>query len=125
MLESYFSSRRFQSPFLRSIQLVSPLSALWACLLGPIYYWRKRAPIEAALFGVTMAALLFVDDDGDILGMSTGLDLRSVTWLVFALATPVLLPACYRRKGWVELPTGTQLSAQAFSNSREYDPPGN
>lgn len=125
MLESYFSSRRFQSPFLRSIQLVSPLSALWACLLGPIYYWRKRAPIEAALFGVTMAALLFVDDDGDILGMSTGLDLGSVIWLVFALAAPVLLPACYRRKGWVELPTGTQLSAQAFSNSREYDRPGN
>ena len=124
MLGSYFSSRRFQSPFLRSIQLVSPLSALWAFLLGPVYYWRKRAPIEAALFGITMAALVFVDDDGDILGMPTGLDLASVIWLVFALATPVRLPACYRRKGWIELPTGTQLSAQAFSDSRKYDRPG-
>lgn len=123
MLGSYFSSRRFQSPFLRSIQLVSPLSALWAFLLGPVYYWRKRAPIEAAMFGVTIAALVFVDDDGDILGMSTGLDLGSVIWLVFALAAPVLLPACYRRKGWVELTTGTQLSAQAFSDLRGYDGP--
>lgn len=115
MLENYFASRRFQSPFLRSMQLVSPLSALWAFLLGPIYYWRKRAPIEATLFGLAMTALLFVDSDADILGISGGIDLGSAIWLGFALAAPVLLPACYRRKGWVEIPAGTGSSTQAFS----------
>ena len=115
MLENYFSSRRFQSPFLRSMQLVSPLSALWAFLLGPVYYWRKRAPIEAILFGIAAMALLFVDDDGDFLGMSANVDLGSAIWLAFALAAPVLLPACYRRKGWVEIPAGTGSSARAFN----------
>ena len=115
MLESYFSSRRFQSPFLRSMQLVSPLSALWAFLLGPVYYWRKRAPIEAILFGIAMMSLLFVDDDGDILGMSGSVDFGSAIWLAFALAAPVLLPACYRRKGWVEIASGTRPSAPALS----------
>ena len=118
MLESYFSSRRFQSPFLRSMQLVSPLSALWPFLLGPVYYWRKRAPIEAILFGIAMMALLFVDD-GDFLGMSASVDLGSAIWLAFALAAPVLLPACYRRKGWVEIPAGTGSSARAFNEPRE------
>lgn len=116
MLESYFSSRRFQSPFLRSMQLVSPLSALRAFLLGPVYYWRKRAPIEAILFGIAVMALLFVDDDGDFPGMSANVDLGSAIWLAFALAAPVLLPACYRRKGWVEIPAGTGASLERLMN---------
>ena len=125
MLENYFASRRFQSPFLRSMQPVSPLSALWAFLLGPIYYWRKRAPIEAALFGLAMVALLFVDTDADILGISDGFDLGSAIWLGFALAAPVLLPACYRRKGWVEISAGTPLLPQAFSELGGLDRPSN
>ena len=123
MLESYFSARRFQSPFLRSMQHVSPLSALWAFLLGPIYYWRKRAPIEAVLFGLAMGALLFIDTDGDILGVSADVDLGSAIWLAFAIAAPVLLPACYRRKGWVEIPAGTGLPAHAFSELTELNRP--
>ncbi len=111
MLERYFASRRFQSPFLRSTEVVSPLSALWAFLLGPAYYWRKRAPIEAILFGLAMLALLFVDDDGSVLGTAGDVDLGSTIWLVFALAAPVLLPACYRRKGWVEAATGSRRLA--------------
>jgi len=116
VLESYFSSRRFQSPFLRSVQLVSPLSVLWAFLLGPVYYWRKRAPLEAVLFGLAMGALLFVDTDDDILVVSANFDLGSAIWVAFALAAPMLLPACYRRKGWVEIPAGTRLSAERSVN---------
>jgi hypothetical protein len=103
VLEDYLATRKFQSPFLRASEAVSPLSALWAFLLGPAYYWRKRAPIEALLFAVALGALLFIDDDWDILGAASDLDLGSVIWLVFALAAPVLLPQCYRRKGWIEV----------------------
>ena len=99
----YFEWRRFQSPYLRSTEAVSPLSALWALLCGPAYFWRKRAPIEALLFAVALGALLFLDDDWDLSNVSDGIDMGTMLWLGFALAAPVLLPACYRRKGWVEV----------------------
>jgi len=114
VLEDYFTARRFQSPFLRATEAVSPLSALWAFLLGPVYYWRKRAPIEALLFAVAMGALLFIDDDWNILGGASDFDLGSVIWLVFALAAPILLPACYRRKGWVEVAGDRRRSVGAI-----------
>lgn len=97
----YFETRRFQSPYMRLTESVSPLSALWALLCGPAYYWRKRAPIEALLFALALGALFFLDGDGA--GFSDGLDIGTILWLGFALAVPVLLPACYRRKGWVEV----------------------
>jgi hypothetical protein len=114
MCEDYFASRRFRSPFLEATELVGPASALWAFLLGPIYYWRKRAPIEALLFAISIAALLFVDDDWDVLGGASDIDLGSVIWLIFALAAPFLLPACYRRKGWVEVAAHGWRSAEAL-----------
>jgi hypothetical protein len=103
VLTDYFASRTFQSPYLKSREEVSALSALWAFLSGPVYYWRKKAPIEALLFGLTLVALLFVDEDSDFLELSDSLDLGTLIWLGFALAAPMLLPACYRRKGWVEI----------------------
>lgn len=106
MLADYFVSRTFQSPFLHSKVRVSAFCALWAFLSGPVYYWRKKAPIEALLFGLALVALLFVDEDSDFLELSDSLDLGTLIWLGFALAAPVLLPACYRRKGWVEITGG-------------------
>jgi hypothetical protein len=85
------------------MEAVSPLSAVWALLCGPAYYWRKRAPIEALLFASALGTLLFLDGGGDIAVFSDRLDIGTMLWLVFALAAPVLLPACYRRKGWVEV----------------------
>jgi len=82
---------------------VSPLSAFWALLCGPAYYWRKRAPVEAMLFALALGALLFLDEDWDPAGVSDVMDMGTMLWLSFALAAPVLLPACYRRKGWVEV----------------------
>ena len=103
----YFEWRLFQSPYLKSTEIVSPVSALWALLCGPIYYWRKRAPLEALLFGVALGALLFLDEDWDIPGLSDviDIDIGTMLWLAFALGAPILLPACYRRKGWVEVAT--------------------
>jgi hypothetical protein len=103
VLERYFASRRFQSPYRTSTETVSPLSALWAFLLGPIYYWRKRAPIEALLFVIAMGVPLLIDDDAGMLGSADALDLGSAIWLAFAVAAPVALPSCYRRKEWAEI----------------------
>jgi hypothetical protein len=103
MLTNYFAWRRFQSPFLTSSETVSPLSALWASLCGPVYYWRKRALIEALLFASALGLLLLFDEDSDIVGLSDGIDVATMIWLGLALAAPILLPACYRRKGWVEI----------------------
>lgn len=105
MLSTYFASRRFRSPFLGSMERVSPLSGLWAFCFGPVYYWRKRAPVEALLFALALGSLLLLDEDWDISALSGGLDLDASIWLGFALAAPALLPACYRRKGWVEVST--------------------
>jgi hypothetical protein len=102
----YFASRRFQSPYLKSTEAVSPLSALWALVFGPAYYWRKHAPIEALLYVVALGALLFLDQDWDLLGVPDGIDIGTLLWLGFGLAAPVLLPACYLRKGWVEVAKG-------------------
>jgi hypothetical protein len=47
--------------------------------------------------------LLLFDEDSDIVGLSDGIDVATMIWLGLALAAPILLPACYRRKGWVEI----------------------
>lgn len=103
VLADYFSRRVFRSPFIRYTQTVSGWSAFWAFLFGPLYYWRKRAPIEALLFLIATAPLVGFADEMELLGISDAFDLGSVIWMVFALAAPVLLPMCYRRKDWEEV----------------------
>lgn len=98
----YFSRRVFRSPFVGYTEVVSARSALWAFLLGPVYYWRKRAPIEALLFFIATVPLMGFADVAELLGFPDALDIGTVIWLAFALGAPVLLPACYRRKGWEE-----------------------
>jgi hypothetical protein len=88
---------------MRTTEAVTPLSAFWAFLCGPAYYWRKRAPIEALVFVLVLLALLLLDPDWDIVGVSDEIDIGTMVWLGFALAAPILLPACYRRKGWIEV----------------------
>ena len=95
--------RVFQSPYLKVTESVSGLAVLWAFLFGPVYYWRKRAPVEALVLAVLDAALLFAPGEGIDLGL-VEIDYASlVVWVASALAAPFLLPLCYRRKGWVEL----------------------
>jgi hypothetical protein len=105
MLEDYFAARRFQSPYLKTVERVSALSALWAFWGGPFYYWRKGAPVEASLFGIALATLLLLDANSDFSELSGGLDVGALIWLGLALAAPVLLPGSYRRKGWAEITT--------------------
>ena len=102
---AYSSTRVFESPFLRRTQTVSAGSAILGALFaGPFYYWRKQAPVEALML-FTAELVLFVVSNraivsgGAIDSATPGL----ILWLGAALLAPVLLPMCYRRKGWVEV----------------------
>jgi hypothetical protein len=101
-LADYFSRRVFRSPFVGYTEVVSGWSAFGAFLFGPVFYWRKRAPIEALLSLVATVPLIGFSDQAELLGFLDAVDLSSMIWTAFALAAPVLLPACYRRKGWDE-----------------------
>ena len=98
--EGYFRTRIYRSPMGSQVQSVSGLSILWVLLLGPIYFWRKKAMIPAILFFAAEALLYFVPDD--VLGDFDADAIGSLIWLGASLAAPLLLSMCYEQKGWVE-----------------------
>lgn len=101
-LTEYFEPRSFRSLYLKRTESVSGASALWALLLGPAFYWRKQAPVEALVLSVTDLMLMVMPDS--FLGLGDANDILGVLiWLGFAFGAPLLLPMCYRRKGWVEI----------------------
>ena len=100
-LSDYLEPRVFRSPYLRRSESVSGASALWALLLGPAYYWRKQAPVEALLLFMAQLTLYFIPDEA--LGGVVDTDTVGVLlWLGAGLAAPLLLSMCYERKGWFE-----------------------
>lgn len=103
MSGKYLEPRVFRSPYSKLSERVSAGSILWALLLGPIYFWRKRAPVEALVLAIVDGLLWFAPDD--ILGLGfSDLDLASpLVWIGCACAAPALLSACYLRKGWAQV----------------------
>jgi len=100
-LDGYFRTRIYQSPLRSQTQKVSGSAVLWAFLGGPIYFWRKQAPIEALLLFVAQLTLYFIPDEA--LGGAVDTDTVGVLlWLGAGLAAPLLLSMCYERKGWFE-----------------------
>ncbi|HEY5211203.1 MAG TPA: hypothetical protein VIJ42_17320 [Stellaceae bacterium] len=102
-LSDYTATRVFESPFLRRTEMVSGSAVISTLLLGPLYYWRKQAPIEATIL-FTANLILFVVSlqnwsSGPFATSYPGL----ILWLGSALLAPILLPLCYRRKGWIEI----------------------
>jgi hypothetical protein len=105
-LTDYTATRIFQSPFLRRTETVSAGRAVIGALMaGPFYYWRKKAPVEAVIL-FTAELVLFVLSNQAI--STDAIDSTTpslLLWLGSALLAPVLLPICYRRKGWIEIAT--------------------
>jgi Ca2+/H+ antiporter len=104
-LDEYLGSHVYRSPFLGQTQTVSGLAAVFGALLsGPFYYWKKKAPVEALVL-FTVELVLFVipnrDLGGDVFLGSSWIGVA--LWLGAAAMAPVLLPMCYRRKGWIEI----------------------
>ena len=102
-LEAYFSQRSFESPYMKAREQVGASSVLWALLLGPAYYWRKRAPVEALIYFILTVPLVGLSDVAEAAGLSDSIDVGLALWVFFALAAPALLGRCYLRKGWVEV----------------------
>jgi hypothetical protein len=100
-LSDYTGTRIFESPFLRRIEKVSGGAVIGALLGGPFYYWKKQAPIEAAvLFTAELVLFVLSNQAGNAMDATIP---SLILWLVSALAAPVLLPLCYLRKGWIEI----------------------
>lgn len=69
-------------------------------LLGPIYFWRKGALIEAIVLTVLTVLPFFVPDDTPLIGS----DLFSFClWGASVLFAPMLLSWSYERRGWDEI----------------------
>ena len=99
--DGYFRTRIYRSPLGSQVQSVSGTSILWALLLGPIYFWRKKAMIPAIALFAAEVMLYFIPDD--VLGDAFDTDaIGSLLWLGSSLAAPLLLSLCYEQKGWVE-----------------------
>jgi len=123
-LHDYLAPRTFRSPYLKRSESVSGAAALWALLLGPAYYWRKQAPVEALVLTVLDGALMLMPDA--MLGIGSANDMLSLlVWLGFAAGAPVLLPICYRRKGWVEIGHSAEARWLSGSLERRLSPRGN
>ena len=99
--DGYFKTRIYRSPLRSQTQKVSGAAVLWALLGGPLYFWRKQAPIEALLLFMAELILYFLPDEalGGFFDTDT---LGALLWLGSGLAAPLLLTLCYERKGWYE-----------------------
>jgi len=99
----YYAPRVFQSPYLKTTEKISGTTVLWAFLGGPLYFWRKRAPVEALILLVVDVVWFFVPDAffGD--GFFGSDEVSLLFWVVAAVGAPILLAKCYERKGWIEL----------------------
>jgi hypothetical protein len=105
-LADYTATRIFQSPFLRRTQTISGGGAVIGALLtGPFYYWRKQAPVEALILFTIQLILFLLSNRAIVDGTFDTTTPSLVLWLGSALLAPVLLPMCYRRKGWIEIAT--------------------
>ncbi len=101
---AYTSTRVFESPFRSRTQTVNGTGAMIGALFGgPFYYWRKQAPVEALLLFTAQLILFFLSNPNIGHGAVDTATPSLVLWLGAALLAPVLLPMCYRRKGWIEV----------------------
>ena len=92
--------RTFRSSFGGVTQTVGIESVLWVLFLGPIYFWRKGALIEALVLGVLTFLPFIVPDDTPLIGS----DFFSVVlWGLSVVLAPKLLAWSYERRGWDEI----------------------
>jgi hypothetical protein len=102
-LSDYTATRIFQSPYLRKAETVSGSAVFKALLGGPFFYWKKQAPVEALVLFTAELVLFLMPSQNWSAGPFGTSYLDLILWLASALLAPVLLPLCYRRKGWIEI----------------------
>ncbi len=98
-----FRHRVFQHPFLRRTETVGLHSVLFALLGGPIYFWRKRARLEAVIVCMAGVPMLVYDPQRALLGRAVLSDIATLVWAGSAVLAPLFLAMSYRRQGWSEI----------------------
>lgn len=99
----YFRTRRFRQPPRERIQAVGWGCVIWAALSGPFYFWKKGAQIEALLLTLACVPPMFADPANSAIDPQLLSQIASLAWGGAALLAPVLLIACYQRRGWNEV----------------------
>lgn len=102
-LSVYVRPRAFQQPYSKVSRAVGIQSVLWVLMLGPIYYWKQGAMIEAILLSLASIPLLFVDESSSYVSVPVLSALTTFVWAAAAILAPVLLALSYQRRGWVEI----------------------
>lgn len=99
----YLQTRRFRQPYRERLQSVGWGCMIWAALSGPLYFWKKGAQIEALLLALVCVPPIFASATSSAIDPETLAQMASLAWGGSALLAPVLLAACYRRRGWDEV----------------------
>lgn len=76
---------------------------IWAGLSGPLYFWKKGAQIEALLLALVCLPPIFASPTNSAIDPKLLSQIASLAWGGAALLAPLLLGACYRRRGWDEV----------------------
>jgi hypothetical protein len=99
----FFRRRVFKHPFAEDTESVGVHSMIFALLSGPIYYWKKRARLEAVVLCTVGAALLVYNPDGALISGAALSEITTVMWAGSVVLAPLLLALSYHRQGWIEI----------------------
>jgi hypothetical protein len=104
MANAGFLRRRvFQHPFGSKTESVGVHSMMFALISGPIYYWQKRARLEAVILCIIGVPLLVYNPDNALVSRAVLSDIASVVWAGSVVLAPFLLALSYLRQGWNEI----------------------
>ncbi len=102
-MAAIFRRRVFRHPFRSATESVGVHSMLFAMLSGPIYYWRKRARIEAIVLCILSLPPLLYNPAASLLSRAALTDFVTLMWAGAVVFAPVLIALSYRRQGWTEI----------------------
>ena len=99
----FFRRRVFRHPFAGTTESIGVHSVMFALLTGPIYYWRKRARVEAVVLAIVGVAVLAYDPDSALVSGAVLSDITTAVWAGSVVLAPLVLALSYRRQGWIEI----------------------
>ncbi|HUZ71802.1 MAG TPA: hypothetical protein VMU87_02345 [Stellaceae bacterium] len=102
-MAALFRRRVFRHPFRSATESTGVHSMLFALVSGPIYYWRKRARIEAVVLGIASIPPLLYNPATSLVSRAVLNDAVTLIWAGAVVFAPALLALSYRRQGWIEI----------------------
>ncbi len=99
-LSVYFHRQSLRHPVLPKTESVGPRCLFGALIIGPLYYWKKGARIEAILFCLAGIPLFMYDPGSALLSRAMVAQLTTLAWLASVALAPLLIALSYRRGGW-------------------------